>query len=272
DPFIVFSVGFQLSYLALRGILLFQPVIVSWWTPKSKVVDYIWQITSVGMAAQLATFPLSVHYFHVFPTYFMLANVVAIPGAFVIMACGVPFLILSLIEPVAAILGTVLSHLISWVNTVIFSVQYLPFSKMENLSFQWAEMLMTWGFICCIYLLIQSRNKKVAHICITFALLLVGMRWWDFYLKQNATELVFYSVGEGKAVDYFFKGQLYSLTEGVSESDVSYKISPNRIQHGITRAKPMAWKQVDDELYVFLPNKGVVRVPTQPTELAVAKE
>lgn len=272
DPFIVFSVGFQLSYLALLGILLFQPVIVSWWTPKNKIIDYIWQITSVGMAAQLATFPLSVHYFHVFPTYFMLANVVAIPGAFAIMACGIPFLILSLIEPVATLLGIGLSHLISWVNAVIFSVQYLPFSKMENLSFRWTEMLLTWGFIFFIYLLIQTRNKNVAYISLAFALSLVGMRWWDFYVKQTATELIVYNVGKGKAVDYFFKGQLYSLTDGISETDVSYKISPNRIQHGITDSKPLVWTEVGEDLFVFLPDKGVVRIPDQQEKLSAQME
>ncbi len=272
DPFIVFSVGFQLSYLALTGILLFQPVIVGWWTPKSKLVDYIWQITSVGLAAQLATFPLSVYYFHVFPTYFMLANVVVIPGAFAIMACGIPFLILSFLEPVALLMGTALGHLISWVNSVIFSVQYLPFSKMENLSFQWAEMLLTWGFISCIYLLILHRKKKVAYVGMVFALSLVGMRWWDFHIKQHATELVVYQVGKGKAVDYFSNGQLYFLIDGVSETDVSYKISPNRIQYGITDGKPLAWRQVDEDLYVFLPDKGAVRVPAQASELSAKME
>lgn len=272
DPFIIFSVGFQLSYLALLGILLFQPVIVSWLVPESKVVNYIWQITSVGIAAQLATFPLSVHYFHVFPTYFMLANVVAIPGAFAIMACGIPFLIFSFIEPLAIFLGTCLGHLISVVNTLIFSVQYLPFSKMGNLSFHWTEMLLTWGFISCIYLLIQSRNKKIAYVVMLFAFSLVGVRWWDFYIKQDSSELVVYNVGKGKALDYFFEGQLYILSDGISETDVSYKISPNRIQQGITVGKPLAWRQVGDDLYVYLPNKRTVRLPDQPGELSAKME
>ena len=272
DPFIVFSVGFQLSYLALLGILLFQPVIVSWWTPKSRLVDYIWQITSVGMAAQLATFPLSVHYFHVFPTYFILANVMAIPGAFAIMACGIPFLILSFIEPVATLIGSWLSHLISGVNALIFSVQYLPFSKMENLSFNWTEMLLIWGFITCSYLLIQRRKKQIAYFGMAFALSLVGMQWYDFQLKHLTTEMVVYQVDKGKAVDYFHKGQLYFYTNGVSETDISYKIFPNRLQHGITAGKPLVGKQIDENLFVYLPDKGAVRLPAQPSDISGGME
>lgn len=272
DPFIVFSVGFQLSYIALLGILLFQPVIVSWWTPKNKLVDYIWQITSVGIAAQLATFPLSIHYFHVFPTYFMVANVIAIPGAFAIMACGIPFLVLSFIEPIAQLMGVMLDYLISWVNTLIFSVQYLPFSRMENLSFRWIEMLLIWGFIWCVYILISGRKRKMAYLCAVLAVFIVGMRWWDFQVKQQTNELVVYKIGKGTAVDYFYKGQLYFLKDGVSDLDVSYKISPNRIQYGMSAGKPLAWKRVDAGLLIYLPDSSTVRLSSPPEKVRAKTE
>src|SRR5690606_7061175 len=97
DPFILYSVGFQLSYMAVLGIVLLQPKIVGWWEPDNRIFRYLWEITTVGIAAQLATFPISVHYFHVFPTYFIISNLVAIPGAFLVMACGIPFMLFSFI-------------------------------------------------------------------------------------------------------------------------------------------------------------------------------
>lgn len=112
----------------------------------------------------------------------------------------------------------------------------------------------------------------MAYVTVVFALSLVGIRWWDFYVKQTAIELIVYNVGKGKAVDYFYKGQLYYLTEGVSDSDVSFKISPNRIQHGIPHGKPLAWKELDEDLYVVLPDKGAVRIPHQHEELFAQME
>src|SRR5690606_40060713 len=66
------------------GIVLLQPKIAGWWDPDNRIIRYLWEITTVGIAAQLATFPISAHYFHVFPTYFIISNLVAIPGAFLV--------------------------------------------------------------------------------------------------------------------------------------------------------------------------------------------
>jgi competence protein ComEC len=264
DPFIVFSVGFQLSYVALLGILLFQPLIVSWWTPENRLLDYIWQISSVGIAAQLATFPLSVHYFHVFPTYFLLANIVAIPGAFAIMAFGIPFLLLSPFEPVAEILGLGLSQLINTVNTLIFSVQFLPLSRLENLRFSGIEMLLVWAGICCLFLLIVQRKKRFAYLAVLPALALVVIRWWDFYETMKIDELVIYKFDKGKAVDYFYKGQLYSLDDGISDADLGYKVTPYRVQKGMTTPKRLVWKYVEEDPLVFLPDGQLIRLPMSP--------
>lgn len=264
DPFIVFSVGFQLSYVALLGILLFQPLIVSWWTPENRLLDYIWQISSVGIAAQLATFPLSVHYFHVFPTYFLLANIVAIPGAFAIMAFGIPFLLLSPFEPVAEILGLGLNQLITTVNTLIFSVQFLPISRIENLRFSGMEMLLVWGGICCLFVLIVQRKKRFAYLAVLPALALVAIRWWDFYETMKIDELVMYKFDKGKAVDYFYKGQLYSLDDGISDTDLSYKVSPYRVQKGMTTPMRLAWTYAEEDPLVFLPDGQLVRLPMSP--------
>ena len=81
DPFIVFSVGFQLSYLAVIGIVYFQPKIYRLFYVKNWLLDQAWKITAVSLAAQLATFPLGVYYFHQFPVYFFVSNLLVIKTA-----------------------------------------------------------------------------------------------------------------------------------------------------------------------------------------------
>lgn len=58
EPFVIFQVGFQLSYLAVLGIVFLQPKIYNLFYTKYFLLDKIWQISSVSIAAQLATFPL----------------------------------------------------------------------------------------------------------------------------------------------------------------------------------------------------------------------
>ncbi|RXK48146.1 ComEC/Rec2 family competence protein [Aquirufa rosea] len=73
NPLQLFDVGFQLSFLAVLGILLFNTPLQSIWTPKSKnfIISYllesIWSITTVAISAQLLSFPWILFYFHQFP-------------------------------------------------------------------------------------------------------------------------------------------------------------------------------------------------------------
>jgi len=74
DPDIQTDLGFQLSYLAVAGIVGLQPILLRMWAPSNRVLDYFWQMATVTLAAQLITSPLTLHYFHTFPTYFLVAN------------------------------------------------------------------------------------------------------------------------------------------------------------------------------------------------------
>ncbi len=81
NPNLLFEVGFQLSYIAVLGIVYLQPLIYKriytrWW-----LLDKVWAITAVSIAAQIATLPLTLFYFNQFPVYFMLSNLLVIPSA-----------------------------------------------------------------------------------------------------------------------------------------------------------------------------------------------
>ncbi|MDR1112844.1 MAG: ComEC family competence protein, partial [Bacteroidales bacterium] len=95
NPLLLFDVGFQLSYLAVAGIVTFQPHILRIWKPKAKIANYFWQLTAVSAAAQLATFPLSIYYFGQFPNYFLIANLAVIMLSSVVLITGIVTLALS---------------------------------------------------------------------------------------------------------------------------------------------------------------------------------
>ena len=78
NPFYLFEVGFQLSYLAVFSIVWIQPKLYSLWNPKFWVLNKIWQLFTVSIAAQIGVLPLSLFYFHQFPGLFFLSNLVII--------------------------------------------------------------------------------------------------------------------------------------------------------------------------------------------------
>ena len=110
-PMLLFDVGFQLSYLGVVGIVVLQPrikeIMQNSWNQvfaESKtgkfiakgldavanaalwLVQKVWELACVSIAAQIATLPLTFYYFHQFPVYFLIANVTVIPFAGFLLA------------------------------------------------------------------------------------------------------------------------------------------------------------------------------------------
>ncbi len=85
NPERIYDTGFQLSYLAVLGIVLLQPRLSRIVTFRSRILNRIRDLVMVSLAAQLFTFPLSLHLFHQFPVAFILTNLAVVPLASVLV-------------------------------------------------------------------------------------------------------------------------------------------------------------------------------------------
>lgn len=133
NPSFLFEVGFQLSYFAVAGIVIFQPHFAGLWVTQSKVVKYIRDILLVSLAAQLVTGPLSVLYFHQFPNYFLLTNLLVIPFAGILIYSGVIFLVFSFIPLLGKVAAMVLVAEIKALNGVVAFIEGAPHAVSRNL-------------------------------------------------------------------------------------------------------------------------------------------
>jgi len=230
NPDVIYEVGFQLSYLAVLGIVLIQPILVRIWIPKRRVVEYFWQLSTVSFAAQLVTFPLSVYYFHVFPTYFLIGNLLILPLAFLIMNVGVPLLFLGWIPVLGDMIGWLLSKLILFQNWLTFLIQTIPGGKIDRLTFDFVQMLVIWLLLLVIVSWELGSKKKL--IGIAFLVLTVGM-FYSVYMEASrpVNQLVTYVGKNGRLFDLVIDRKLYSWNTGMTASEVSFMIDPNRIQN-----------------------------------------
>src|SRR5690606_38430373 len=86
-PNYLFDVGFQLSYLAILGIILLYPILNHYYLSSNKWFNYVLQYVYVSIAAQLFTMPFTLYYFGQFPNYFLVANLfIALPSMLVMYA------------------------------------------------------------------------------------------------------------------------------------------------------------------------------------------
>ena len=84
DPLAIGSIAFQLSYLAMIGIVFIAPRLEAWYpsTRLSERIDpfrWIWKAASLAISCQLTTAPLVWLRFGNFPHYFLLTNLLAMP-------------------------------------------------------------------------------------------------------------------------------------------------------------------------------------------------
>lgn len=228
DPGVIFEVGFQLSYLAVAGIVLVQPLILRWWLPPNRILEYIWQLTAVSLAAQLATFPLSVFYFHSFPSYFLIANLIIVPLAFVVMVVGITFLALSWMPAVGDWFGGLVSHLIEFQNWITFFIQQLPAGNLERLTITFAAMIFVWGLMIAWANWELGDRKKLLYFFLCLFLVWSGDRLVR-EIRRPAAGLYIFSGEKGMLMDFQLGEKIWAWNENFPTEQLSFSIDPNRI-------------------------------------------
>ena len=173
NPLWLFNIGFQMSYAAVLGIVIFQQKLVALWTPKNKILTYFWNLMTVSVAAQLATFPLSVYTFGLFPNYFLLGNLSVITLSFVIVVSGVLLLIVSFVPYLSTWMAQLLTFEIKLMNHLTQSIGELPGAVTENISISWVQMLLIYLCILFFFLLFQQRKKRYYWLGLSSILALV---------------------------------------------------------------------------------------------------
>ena len=96
-PQAITSVGFQLSYLALAGIVLLFPVMDNWYPSggRPSILRRIWTMASMAISCQVFTAPLTLYLFGSFPQHFLLTNLLAIPITTCLIAVALAVLLFS---------------------------------------------------------------------------------------------------------------------------------------------------------------------------------
>jgi competence protein ComEC len=134
NPYLIFESGFQLSYLAVLGIVYFQPKFMKPFHKCNRFVKPLVECMTVTLAAQLGTLPVILYIFKVFPTYFLLSNLILVPYTSVVMYIGALVIALSWQPFLLFISGTVLNFAIYLMNSVVKFFDRLPGSTIDGIQ------------------------------------------------------------------------------------------------------------------------------------------
>jgi competence protein ComEC len=222
NPFYLVDVGFQLSYLAVAGLIYIQPKVSLLYQPDHKILQYIWSTMSVSIAAQIATAPVSLFYFHQFPIYFVWSNIFIVLPAMLIMYIGILFLATTFLAPLSKLLGLILDYIIQF---TIYGLKLIEEIPNANLTQIWLNFFEIFIFYLLILFVIKALNRPKFTKVATLLLLVLVMS--ISYRKVNTMQqkqIIFFSLRKNTAVA-FIKGSNAVLISDLSIDESTYQFS-----------------------------------------------
>ncbi len=238
NPYFIYDVGFQLSYAAVLSIIYFQPRIYRLMPIKYLAIEKVWALITVSLAAQLGTLPIALFYFHQFPTYFILTNIIVIPFAFIILITGVIFFISTLFPVIPVITGNILHQMIFWLNTSISYIHELPHSSIKNISLH--EMDLIFLGISYLFLLMFLERKKMLYIrfLMTTIAILLAFNLYEKTIQNDQRKITVYHVNKHHVLE-LMEGRQSILLNDIKEKDFAekakYSVKNNWRHHGINK-------------------------------------
>lgn len=232
NPYFLWAVGFQLSYLAVLGIVIFQKPVYNCLYIKNKWLDKPWQLVAVSTAAQILTFPVCIYYFHQFPNLFLIANLIAVPLSGIILYAEIILIAFAWLPVAGVYAGKLVGSLVWLMNKLILWINGLPFAVWDGIP---ATVLSTWlmyavvaGFSAWL-LLQQKRYFKMALAALVLFVIQSAYNTWQTNRQQK---LVVYNVPKYEAMDfisgnqYQFVGDSILLQNGLLQN---FHLKPGRI-------------------------------------------
>jgi competence protein ComEC len=160
DPNWIWDTGFQLSYAAVLSLRLFSKPVKDLIPIQNKFLAALWDAGAVSIAAQILTTPISVFYFHRFPSYFLIANLLAVPLSSVILVGGILLSLFAWFNPAGIFLGWMLGNGIRLLNGSVQRISQLPGSVISNLTLSLPQLIFSYAIIFCFYRFLNGKEKS----------------------------------------------------------------------------------------------------------------
>ncbi len=263
DPYALFAAGFQLSYAAVLGIVSLQRPLYNLLYFRYGIPDKIWAITTVSIAAQLGTLPIVLYYFHQFPMYSLLTNLIVIPLSSFIIYAGFLLMFLPSLCYASAAAAWVLGTLLRLMDMGVSFVEGLPHSVMKDI---FIDAVMVW----LIYLIIISfaiflirKNTKILITGMAILLLFSGYRLFIHHKHAEQRMFIVYAVNKHSAYDIIDGTQHIFMTDSALLSDegsLNYSIRPHWLQKGLAEDKI----RILDTLHFDKKNRGKMLIVPLP--------
>lgn len=202
NPFTLFNMGMQLSYLATIGIVTFYPILKKLMKEKNKIIKYIAENLLVTLSANILILPLIIYNFNILPTNFLLSNLIAGPilGISIMLELITIFLAFISIE-----LSEIFGRLLNWCLLSLIKITEV-ISKIPNITVttpRIGTLILLYIAICGIVIYVKNKdilkkmNEKFLNLSkILVLIIIISYVATSINIKQEL-KIHFVDVGQG---------------------------------------------------------------------------
>ena len=234
NPYYLWDVGFQLSYAALLGIAIFSKKFTDWIEIKNKFLFKSWEIIAVTLSAQVFTLPFVIYYFHQFPVYFIISNLLAVPLSGIILYFLIGLVTFHWVPYLGDILGTVIHWLIVALNKSIVFINNLPFSRITDINYGLMSVILLTVSIAFFSISYIHKNKRCLFYGMAVLLIIPINQLVAIEKFRSQNEIIIYNVTGEMIADIFRGGYLDSYSTVNPDSAIQlyqFHIAGSRLLH-----------------------------------------
>jgi len=212
NPDLINNAGFQLSYLAVIGIVSVHPMVYSIFYFKNKWVDKAWVLSSVSLSAQLTTFPLALFHFGTFPNYFLFTNLLIIPLSSLVLFSGIAALAFSSIPFLNELCFFVLNKSMIVLMATVHWFASIP-GATTTIYLSAVECIIVYLMLLSIFILIRFKFQIAKHIFLSSAALFFIVKSFNWNTNHN-TQIRFLYCKNCNAISFQTQSKNYLFTQG----------------------------------------------------------
>lgn len=249
----IYDVGFQLSFLAVLGIYwLNQPILKYLPKPKNNFQNFLVNIPSVSLSAQLATLPLVIYYFHQYSLVSILANLIIIPFSEIIIISSLVMTVLLVFKIDFSLFNLIYDFM---VNTLLSAIKWfanLDFAFFKNIPMTLLEASL---LLLSFYFLRDVLLKKDFKSAVRFSYGIL-----IFFALRISLNFYHYQRDEVLATNYFRDNVLVSKHHGEAVFYIREKSKPDKIEKYIVEPYLNSRRIKDFKIETVKPNVSAVKI------------
>ena len=219
SPSSLYSVGFQLSFITLGAILLFNDIPATVKTGNS-IVNRVRSTVLTSLIAMVATLSLTAHYFHTVSFTSVISNLLVLPVLPFLMVLGALFLLVTLAGWQWHLLEKAIDIITSYIHWIVSSVNSIPLTHLNHVYVSTFGTVVYFVLIALIGLWLYKRNPRFLLAAgIALIVLLSHSIWVETRIPRQGTVLL--NSFTSTPVLYYDHGHGYVWTPDDYETDLS---------------------------------------------------